>query len=296
MSPSSPFWDERAPRGRPAVAEGLAGKLRQEWADQGTTEVAMRAKDREALAEVLRRHREALFRAVAEGEAEFLGMTDSREAELEERAQEDRVARLVAGLDERGKREIEAIDAALERLAVGTYGVCGDCEEEIPLARLQAIPEAALCVDCAERQEKGTLAPVEVETPTEAPLPADMVLLSDPEFENALRDLVREDGRVDLEELRIVARHGVVHLQGFIPSEAERQILRKLLTDVAGVRELVDRLEVNELLWEREDRSRRVPATLLERHSEPALTEDLAESLEDGLEYMAPGEPIADEG
>ena len=39
-------------------------------------------------------------------------------------------------------------EAALERLAAGTYGRCESCQEPIGRARLQVIPSARLCVAC----------------------------------------------------------------------------------------------------------------------------------------------------
>jgi DnaK suppressor protein len=36
----------------------------------------------------------------------------------------------------------------------GTYGVCGECGEEIEARRLEAVPYAATCTDCADRGER----------------------------------------------------------------------------------------------------------------------------------------------
>ena len=47
------------------------------------------------------------------------------------------------------RREIEAIDEALERLRQGQYGTCKVCGAEIPAARLRAMPHAITCVDCS---------------------------------------------------------------------------------------------------------------------------------------------------
>lgn len=49
--------------------------------------------------------------------------------------------------------ELEAIDAALDRIADGTYGVCEDCGCDIPTARLHANPFTARCIDCQARAE-----------------------------------------------------------------------------------------------------------------------------------------------
>ena len=45
--------------------------------------------------------------------------------------------------------EIAAVRRALERIDDGSYGECIRCGNEIAEGRLQARPEAALCIDCA---------------------------------------------------------------------------------------------------------------------------------------------------
>jgi len=49
--------------------------------------------------------------------------------------------------------EIEEIDAALERIRAGAYGVCGECAKPLPRERLRAIPYARLCIDCKAIEE-----------------------------------------------------------------------------------------------------------------------------------------------
>lgn len=51
-------------------------------------------------------------------------------------------------------KELREIEAAQERLREGTYGVCEECGEDIPFARLQAYPGARLCIADQERYEK----------------------------------------------------------------------------------------------------------------------------------------------
>ena len=43
---------------------------------------------------------------------------------------------------------LKKIDAAILRLEDGSYGRCGECEQEISAARLRALPFAVLCRDC----------------------------------------------------------------------------------------------------------------------------------------------------
>jgi len=44
-----------------------------------------------------------------------------------------------------------SIRRALDRIADGTYGECVSCGADISAGRLEARPEAALCIDCASR-------------------------------------------------------------------------------------------------------------------------------------------------
>jgi DnaK suppressor protein len=49
---------------------------------------------------------------------------------------------------------LASIEASLERIEDGTYGLCEECGVKIPKSRLNAIPYATLCVRCAEQQEQ----------------------------------------------------------------------------------------------------------------------------------------------
>jgi len=51
-------------------------------------------------------------------------------------------------------RMLKEIDQALKRFAVGTYGVCEGCGEEISASRLKAIPWARYCVTCQELRSR----------------------------------------------------------------------------------------------------------------------------------------------
>lgn len=47
------------------------------------------------------------------------------------------------------------VEHALGKFALGTYGVCESCEERIDWARLEAKPEARLCIKCKQRSSFG---------------------------------------------------------------------------------------------------------------------------------------------
>jgi len=49
---------------------------------------------------------------------------------------------------------LSKIETALHKIDENTYGLCEECEEQISLKRLRARPEAQLCIQCKEAQEK----------------------------------------------------------------------------------------------------------------------------------------------
>lgn len=52
-------------------------------------------------------------------------------------------------------KELQQIDAAIERLRSGRFGVCEGCEKPIAEARLKALPCGTLCIDCQRQAESG---------------------------------------------------------------------------------------------------------------------------------------------
>lgn len=54
----------------------------------------------------------------------------------------------VIGLVDSVKMMLDNIDAALERIAEGTYGTCAECGKKIGQARIEFRPESIYCVNC----------------------------------------------------------------------------------------------------------------------------------------------------
>jgi RNA polymerase-binding protein DksA len=57
-------------------------------------------------------------------------------------------------LEENSENVLGEIDAALKRIEDGTYGICTNRGEQIPLERLEARPWATLCIDCQRERER----------------------------------------------------------------------------------------------------------------------------------------------
>lgn len=106
------------------------------------------------LKQILLKRRDALRKALA-GDLSLLkelrGQTtgDTIDAALDS-AQDE----LSSQLAEVESRELTSIENALERMREGEYGSCEGCGEGIPMARLQALPYATMCIKCQREAEK----------------------------------------------------------------------------------------------------------------------------------------------
>jgi DnaK suppressor protein len=57
-------------------------------------------------------------------------------------------------LGDREREKVRNIDEALLKIENGEYGICEECEEEIPIGRLKVVPFARYCVKCKTDIEK----------------------------------------------------------------------------------------------------------------------------------------------
>ena len=51
-------------------------------------------------------------------------------------------------------RELAHIENALDRMRTGQYGTCEVCSKKIPMARLDALPYATMCIECQRDLER----------------------------------------------------------------------------------------------------------------------------------------------
>ncbi len=76
-------------------------------------------------------------------------LDETADPDLEDQAIELQDDEVLEGLGRAGEREIQLLGRSLVRIANGTYGICKKCGEEIATARLDIVPYAVLCRDCA---------------------------------------------------------------------------------------------------------------------------------------------------
>jgi len=57
-------------------------------------------------------------------------------------------------LENRIRQELAGIEHALQKFEEGTYGKCDSCGKPIDPERLEALPQASLCLNCKAQQAK----------------------------------------------------------------------------------------------------------------------------------------------
>jgi len=125
----------------------------------------VRAKELDNLRNELLRRRRTILETADRAQEELEALRGAeRDPEFEEGAQNEHEQYTLTLLGEAQRKQVAMIDAALARIAGGEYGICVDCGTDIDPKRLQALPFALLCTDCATRRERGTLA--ELQGPT----------------------------------------------------------------------------------------------------------------------------------
>jgi len=90
--------------------------------------------------------------SAANGSATPVPPADEPEGDLMERASADAEAELQIRLHATDGRLLKAIEDALARIRVGTFGVCETCKRPISKARLEAVPWTHLCTKCKEQR------------------------------------------------------------------------------------------------------------------------------------------------
>ncbi len=111
-----------------------------------------------------------LFRSRLENEQKHLtGQLDQLEASVrpaeerregspfgkrEEEATETQELEKRLALEKRIKDQLAGVEHALHKFEEGTYGLCDGCGQPIDPARLEALPQANLCMGCKAQQAK----------------------------------------------------------------------------------------------------------------------------------------------
>jgi len=74
--------------------------------------------------------------------------------DIYDQASSERDRELELLLGDREREKLHNIDEALLKIKEGEYGICEECEEDIPIGRLKVVPFARYCVKCKADIEK----------------------------------------------------------------------------------------------------------------------------------------------
>ena len=103
------------------------------------------------------------------------GVLEARQAELQDPARNRDVIAVDSSADmldqiqhalerdmaignlERESVRLREVRDALRRIHLGAFGICIDCEEEISIKRLAAVPWTTLCLACRESRDRNPM-------------------------------------------------------------------------------------------------------------------------------------------
>lgn len=139
------------------------------------------------------------------GENEILSRMSLRDTVDELSTVDNHPADLATELHEREKdlafeahngERLEEVNAALERIEAGAYGICATCHEPIPYDRLSALPNTKYCIEHSEPKA----------VPTDRPIEEKVIL---PAVDNSFSNREADDNLQDDEDsFRLVAQYG----------------------------------------------------------------------------------------
>jgi DnaK suppressor protein len=107
-----------------------------------------------SLRQILVRRRDALRQALAGDLSLLKELRQQNSGDVIDAALDTAQDEISSQLAEVESRELANIETALERMRKGDYGACEGCGAAIPLARLQALPYATMCIQCQREAEK----------------------------------------------------------------------------------------------------------------------------------------------
>jgi DnaK suppressor protein len=77
----------------------------------------------------------------------------------EEEATESMELEKRLALEKRLRTLLAEVERALQKIEAGTYGLCDICNTNIDPARLEALPQAILCISCRQKMKNGKIQP-----------------------------------------------------------------------------------------------------------------------------------------
>lgn len=111
----------------------------------------MKKRDLKKFKAALEKKRDSIVHATGK-KAHWENMEDTRHGDFVDQASDDNEVHVNLRLLQIDAKLLRAIEAAIERIENGTYGICMVCEGDISLARLNAVPWTSVCIACKEKK------------------------------------------------------------------------------------------------------------------------------------------------
>jgi DnaK suppressor protein len=108
---------------------------------------------------ILVRRRDALRNALAGDLTLLKELRSESPGDVMDAAYDSAQDEISSQLAEVESRELASIENALDRMKSGQYGLCEVCNCRIPMARLNALPYATMCIGCQRDVERTGYSP-----------------------------------------------------------------------------------------------------------------------------------------
>jgi DnaK suppressor protein len=117
----------------------------------GGEAVAMKKAELKKFRVLLQQKRDATVASTGK-KTHWENMENTRHGDFVDQASDDNEVHVNIRLRQTDAKLLRAIDAALNRIDKGTYGICTMCQEAISRARLKAVPWTSVCIECKEKK------------------------------------------------------------------------------------------------------------------------------------------------
>lgn len=114
----------------------------------------MQAAKLERLKQRLLEKRRELLNGVKERSATSMEAGNDGIQDIADQASTAYAKEFLLSISDAERRLLRQVDAALEKIREGTYGICEKCGEGISEKRLEALPFARYCIACQEEEER----------------------------------------------------------------------------------------------------------------------------------------------
>ena len=114
----------------------------------------MNKKDSKKYEKILEEKKKLIITELLRDNEDYSGLSDESMGDLVDQAYKMAEKDLIFGMSQNEKATLQMIDAALERIADGSFGTCVACGQNIEVKRLEIMPYAIKCIKCKTVEEK----------------------------------------------------------------------------------------------------------------------------------------------